>query len=79
LTAEKPTGAFYVFPYIGQFGMSSFDFAMKLVQEAGLAVVPGSAFSEYGEGYIRLSYAYSMETLIEACDRLERFLQQLNS
>ncbi|MBO9130381.1 aminotransferase A [Bacillus sp. 165] len=77
LTVEKPTGAFYIFPYIGQFGMNSFDFAMKLVQEAGVAVVPGTAFSEYGEGYIRLSYAYSMETLIEACNRLETFIQQM--
>ena len=50
---------------------SSFDFALDLVKEAGLAVVPGTAFSEYGEGYLRLSYAYSIETLKEGCDRLE--------
>ncbi|MGQ0513308.1 hypothetical protein ACT453_05935, partial [Bacillus sp. D-CC] len=55
---------------------SSFDFALDLVKEAGLAVVPGTAFSEYGEGYLRLSYAYSIETLKEGCDRLEAFLQQ---
>lgn len=46
------------------------------MKEAGLAVVPGTAFSEYGEGYLRLSYAYSIETLKEGCDRLEAFLQQ---
>ncbi|MEH7459947.1 MULTISPECIES: aminotransferase A [unclassified Bacillus (in: firmicutes)] len=76
LTVEKPTGAFYFFPYIGNMTSSSFDFAIELVKEAGLAVVPGTAFSEYGEGYIRLSYAYSMETLKEGCDRLEKFLKQ---
>ncbi|SFB91881.1 aminotransferase [Bacillus sp. 491mf] len=78
LTVEKPTGAFYLFPYIGDFSSSSFDFAMELVKEAKLAVVPGSAFSEYGEGYIRISYAYSMEMLKAGCDRLETFIQQKN-
>ncbi|MEI4803137.1 aminotransferase A [Bacillus sp. NPDC077411] len=78
LTVEKPTGAFYLFPYIGNFSSSSFDFAMELVKEAKLAVVPGSAFSEYGEGFIRISYAYSMEMLKEGCDRLETFIQQKN-
>ncbi len=63
LTVEKPTGAFYLFPYVGHLTSSSFDFALDLVKEAGLAVVPGTAFSEYGEGYLRLSYAYSIETL----------------
>ncbi|MGG2095690.1 aminotransferase A [Bacillus sp. S13(2024)] len=78
LTVEKPTGAFYLFPYIGNSTSSSFDFALELVKEAKLAVVPGSAFSEYGEGYIRISYAYSMEMLREGCDRLEMFIQQKN-
>ncbi|CAG9610981.1 putative N-acetyl-LL-diaminopimelate aminotransferase [Bacillus rhizoplanae] len=78
LTVEKPTGAFYLFPYIGNLNSSSFDFAIELVKEAKLAVVPGSAFSEYGEGYIRISYAYSMEMLKEGCDRLETFIQQKN-
>ncbi|MDG4655746.1 aminotransferase A [Ectobacillus antri] len=76
LDVQHPGGAFYLFPYIGQFGETSFSFAMRLVKEAGLAVVPGSAFSEYGEGYIRLSYAYSMEMLKEGCDRLQVFLEQ---
>ncbi|MGF9962923.1 aminotransferase A [Bacillus rhizoplanae] len=78
LTVEKPTGAFYLFPYVGNLTSSSFDFAIELVKEAKLAVVPGSAFSEYGEGYIRISYAYSMEMLKEGCDRLEMFIQQKN-
>ena len=75
LTVEKPTGAFYLFPYVGHLTSSSFDFALDLVKEAGLAVVPGTAFSEYGEGYLRLSYAYSIETLKER-DRLEAFLMK---
>ena len=62
LTVEKPTGAFYLFPYVGHLTSSSFDFA-RSCQRRGLAVVPGTAFSEYGEGYLRLSYAYSIETL----------------
>lgn len=55
--------------------MSSFDFALELVKEAGVALVPGSAFSDLGEGYVRLSYAYAMETLVEAMDRMESYLQ----
>lgn len=77
LAVEKPTGAFYFFPSIKQFGLTSFDFAVKLLQDAKVAVVPGSAFSEYGEGYVRISYAYSMETLKEALDRMEAFIQNL--
>ncbi|MFT4415207.1 aminotransferase A [Fredinandcohnia humi] len=74
LDVVKPNGAFYLFPSISQFGKSSFDFAMTLVKEAGVAFVPGSAFSDMGEGYVRLSYAYSLETLEEALDRLEGYL-----
>lgn len=73
----KPTGAFYFFPSIEKFGMSSFDFALALVKEAGVALVPGDAFSQYGEGYVRLSYAYSMETLQEALDRMERMIKTI--
>lgn len=76
LSVEQPTGAFYIFPSIKQFETSSFDFAMRLVKETGVAVVPGTAFSEYGEGYLRLSYAYSLETLKDGCDRIEQFLQE---
>ncbi|MCL6588268.1 MAG: aminotransferase A [Anoxybacillus sp.] len=76
LAVEKPTGAFYLFPSIQSFGQSSFDFALDLVDKAGVAVVPGSAFSSYGEGYVRLSYAYSFETLKEGLDRMEQYIQQ---
>lgn len=76
LEVEEPTGSFYIFPSIKQFGLSSFDFALKLVEEAGVAVVPGSAFSSYGEGYVRISYAYSMETLELGLNRLEKYIQK---
>lgn len=74
LTLVKPEGAFYMFPAIGHLGIPSMEFALRLLDEHGLAVVPGSAFSEYGEGFIRLSYAYSMEQLKEGLDRLEAFV-----
>lgn len=75
LEVVKPGGAFYLFPSIKPFGKSSFDFALELLKKAGVAVVPGSAFSRYGEGFIRISYAYSMEELEKALDRLEHFLR----
>ena len=78
LPVEKPNGAFYIFPSIKSFNMNSFDFATKLLHEGGVAVVPGSTFTPYGEGYIRISYAYSMEVLKEGLDRLEKFIQPLN-
>ncbi|ADU30218.1 aminotransferase A [Evansella cellulosilytica] len=69
----KPSGAFYVFPDISQMKLSSYEFAVKLLQEEKLAVVPGDAFSSLGEGYIRISYAYSHVELEDALNRLERF------
>lgn len=71
---EKPNGAFYIFLSIRKFGMKSEEFADRLLAEARVAVVPGDAFSEYGEGYIRISYAYSMDILKEGLDRLEKFI-----
>ena len=71
---ERPEGAFYIFPSIQKFGMKSLDFALNLLEKCGVAVVPGDAFSEYGEGYVRISYAYSMEVLKEALDRIEGFV-----
>lgn len=75
LDVIKPDGAFYFFVKIPVSNVSSFDFCMELVNEAKLAVVPGSAFSEFGEGYFRLSYAYSMDTLKEGLDRLESYMR----
>ncbi|MEK5502359.1 aminotransferase A [Bacillus sp. FSL M8-0168] len=74
LDVVKPSGAFYIFPSIKSFGMSSFDFCTSLLEEEGLAIVPGSSFSEYGEGYVRISYAYAPDTLREGLDRLETFI-----
>lgn len=72
-----PYGAFYIFPNIAEFGLTSEEFATKLVQEEKVAVVPGSAFGESGEGYIRISYAYSIQELKEAFVRVERFIKCL--
>lgn len=78
IEAVRPSGAFYVFPSIKKFSMTSEDFALHLLEKERLAAVPGSAFSSYGEGYLRLSYAYSPEVLKEGLDRLERFVGGLN-
>lgn len=75
LSVVKPDGAFYFFVKLPQPFTNSFDFALQLVQERGVAVVPGSAFSPLGEGFIRISFAYSMDVLAEALDRLEAFFK----
>ncbi|TKH35548.1 aromatic amino acid aminotransferase [Paenibacillus polymyxa] len=72
---EKPEGAFYLFPSIAHFGLSSMDFTLKLLEEQGVAVVPGDAFSSYGEGYIRLSYAYGQDVLEQGLDKIEKFVR----
>lgn len=77
LPCFDPYGAFYVFPNISEFGMTSEEFATRLVQEEKVAVVPGSAFGESGEGFIRISYAYSIEELKEAFVRVEKFINRL--
>ena len=74
LPCFEPFGAFYVFPCIKEFGMTSEEFATKLLEEQRVAVVPGDAFGQSGEGYIRISYAYSLEALKEAVGRLEKFV-----
>lgn len=72
----EPFGAFYVFPNIRKFGMTSDEFALKLLEEEHVAVVPGTAFGACGEGFLRLSYAYSIENLKLAMERLERFVSR---
>lgn len=74
LPCFEPRGAFYIFPYIGGFHMTSEEFALSLLEKERLVVVPGTAFGESGEGFIRISYAYSLDSLKEAISRLERFL-----
>lgn len=73
----EPFGAFYVFPCIKEFGMSSDEFATRLLEEEHVAVVPGSAFGACGEGFVRISYAYSLENLKLAMERLNRFVGHL--
>ncbi|MEE3494471.1 MAG: aminotransferase class I/II-fold pyridoxal phosphate-dependent enzyme [Butyrivibrio sp.] len=77
LPCFEPYGAFYVFPCIKKFGMASDDFCTRLLKEEKLAVVPGTAFGDCGEGYIRISYAYSLENLKAAMERLENFISRL--
>ncbi len=74
LPTVLPNGAFYIFPNIGEFNMTSEQFAHLLLDEANVAVVPGSAFTQYGEWHIRISYAYPLEQLREAMDRLEQWV-----
>ena len=74
----EPEGAFYVFPNISRFGMSSEDFATTLLKEEKVAVVPGNAFGGSGEGFIRISYAYSLKQLKEALDRIGRFVARFD-
>lgn len=73
----KPTGAFYIFPSIEKFGLTSFEFATRLLKEGGVAAVPGSAFTTYGEGFLRISYAYAMPTLEQAMERMADWLKTL--
>ena len=77
LECFEPFGAFYMFPCIKEFGMTSEEFATKLLNSQKVAVVPGTAFGDCGEGYLRISYAYSLEDLKKALDRMEIFIQEL--
>lgn len=77
LDVIKPEGAFYVFPSIKRTNMDSENFSLKLLQEGKVAVVPGNGFTGFGEGFIRISYAASMEMLQEALDRLELFMDSI--
>ena len=73
----EPEGAFYVFPNVGVFGLSSEEFATRLLNEAHVAIVPGTAFGDCGEGYARISYAYSVEHITEALKRMREFVEKL--
>lgn len=77
LEVNLPLGAFYIFPKIGKFKLNSEDFCEKLLNEAKVAAVPGSAFGKGGEGYMRISYSYSMEQLKEGLDRLENWIKMI--
>lgn len=77
LSCFEPQGAFYVFPCIKSTGLSSEEFCERLLMEKHVAVVPGTAFGECGEGYVRVSYAYSVKHLTEALSRIESFIKSL--
>ena len=77
LECFEPFGAFYVFPCIKEFGMTSEEFATRLLQEEKVAVVPGTAFGDCGEGFLRISYAYSLEDLKLAIGRIQEFITRL--
>ncbi|MDW8458824.1 MAG: aminotransferase class I/II-fold pyridoxal phosphate-dependent enzyme [Verrucomicrobiota bacterium] len=79
LPCMRPTGAFYAFPSIGHLGLTSKEFALRLLEEEKVAVVPGTAFGACGEGFVRCAYATSMEDLQEAVRRIERFLRRIQA
>lgn len=78
LPCFEPKGAFYVFPNISAYGMTSEEFARRLLEQQRVAVVPGTAFGECGEGFLRISYAYSIDNLKKALDKIEKFIDTLN-
>ena len=79
LPCFEPFGAFYIFPCIKEFGMTSDEFALRLLEEEKVAVVPGTAFGDSGEGFLRISYAYSIDSLKEAISRMSRFIERLRA
>ena len=79
LECFEPFGAFYVFPNIKKYGLSSEEFATRLLQEEKVAVVPGNAFGDCGEGFLRISYAYSLDNLKIALDRVKSFIERLDA
>jgi len=79
LPCHTPQATFYAFPSIEKTGLESKEFAQKLLEAERVAMVPGSAFGQYGEGFVRCSFATGYDELIDACDRIERFLSSLSS
>lgn len=79
LECFEPYGAFYIFPCVKEFGMTSEEFAERFLKEEKVAVVPGTAFGDSGEGFLRISYAYSLQNLKAALERLDRFVKKLRA
>jgi len=73
----EPEGAFYIYPEIGRFGLSSDEFCARLLEEYKCAIVPGNAFGDVGEGFARISYAYSIKHIEEALSRMDSFITKL--
>ena len=78
LDCFEPFGAFYVFPCVKKYGLTSEEFATKLLQQEKVAVVPGTAFGDCGEGFLRISYAYSLSDLKKALEKIEKFVSTLD-
>jgi aminotransferase len=78
LSCYEPKGAFYVFPNISKTGLSSEEFCEKLLKQKQVAVIPGNAFGQCGEGFVRISYSFSLKHIIEAMNRMEEFIQELS-
>jgi len=79
LPCHSPKGAFYAFPNVGAFGMSSMDFATRLLKEQKVAVVPGTAFGPGGAGFVRASFSTGYDQIIQACDRVAKFLETVRA
>ena len=77
LKCFEPEGAFYVFPSVKSTGLTSMEFSEKLIYSKRVAVVPGDAFGACGEGFVRISYSYSIKHITEALERMEAFLREL--
>ena len=77
LSCFEPEGAFYAFPCIKSTGLSSEEFCMQLLKAKSVAVVPGNAFGDSGEGFIRVSYSFSVKHIIEALNRVEEFINEI--
>jgi aminotransferase len=77
ITCVDPGGAFYVFPSIAGLGLSSQEFALRLLQEAKVAAVPGPAFGQYGEGYLRLAYSASYDDVERGMEQMGRFVNSI--
>jgi aminotransferase len=79
LTCFEPKGSFYIFPCVESTGLTGEEFATRLLEEQNVAVVPGDAFGDFGKNYIRCSYAYSMNNLVQATERIAKFVEGLKS
>ena len=77
ITCHKPQATYLLFPCIKEFGMTSDEFANRFLREEKVAIIPGTAFGDCGEGFLRVSYAYSIEELKEALGRLANFVERL--
>ncbi len=79
LTCFEPKGAFYLLPYVGDLGVNGEQFSLLLLKHEKVALVPGNAFGNFGENYVRISYAYSMKTLVNATDKIESFIKKMKN